>query len=117
MAGSNQDKDCLFCKIATGEIPADFVKEEEGFVAIKDINPQAPTHVLLIPRQHATNITEVEDTQALGMLFQAAGPLARELNLTGGFRLVVNTGAEAGQTVDHLHVHLLGGRILTWPPG
>lgn len=111
------DKDCLFCKIVGGEIPAAKVGEGEDWFAFNDINAQAPTHVLVIPKSHFANVTEVEDKQKLGSLFHAAGKLAKKLNLENGFRLVVNTGEDGGQTVFHLHIHILGGRSLNWPPG
>lgn len=110
-------ENCLFCKIAKGEMPATMVHSEPDFYAIADINPQAPTHILLIPREHSQDITELSDADTLGRLFQAAKGIAAKANLHDGFRLVVNTGPAAGQTVPHLHVHLLGGRSMSWPPG
>ncbi len=93
------------------------VLEEDHYLAVRDINPQAPTHILLIPRTHIANVTEFEDVSELGRLFQAARTVAEHEKLERGFRLVVNTGADGGQTVNHLHIHLLGGRFMTWPPG
>ena len=114
---TDSDSNCLFCRICRGEIPASFVHEDEHAFAIKDINPQAPTHVLVIPRQHRQNITKVEDQALLGSLFQTASLVAGKEKLDNGFRLVVNTGEDGGQTVGHLHIHILGGRALHWPPG
>lgn len=112
-----RDPECLFCKIIHKEIPARVVMAGDDYVAIRDINPQAPTHILLVPRLHVGNVTEFEDATALGRLFQAARDVAAHEKLDRGFRLVVNTGADGGQTVNHLHIHLLGGRHMTWPPG
>lgn len=109
--------DCLFCKIAGGQIPAKLVKNTETYAAFRDINPQAPTHILIIPKEHFNDITDVRDANLLGSLFQAAKDIASEEKLDNGFRLVVNTGSDGGQTVIHLHIHLLGGRNMTWPPG
>ncbi len=111
--------DCLFCKIISGAIPATRVHEDDLVVAIRDINPQAPTHLLLMPVSHigsAADLTE-DDAPLLGRLFAVAADLARAEGLDGGWRLVSNVGPDGGQTVDHLHVHLLGGRFMTWPPG
>jgi len=111
--------DCLFCRIVAGEIPATKVHEDDVVLAIRDINPQAPTHVLLMPRQHVASAADLSeaDTPLLGRLFSAAADLARSEGLDGGWRLVVNVGPDGGQTVDHLHLHLLGGRRMHWPPG
>ncbi|MEO8503775.1 MAG: histidine triad nucleotide-binding protein [Acidobacteriota bacterium] len=112
--------DCLFCRIAAGEIPARSVYADPEMLAFHDVNPQAPVHVLLIPRRHISTLFEarVEDQALLGRLVLRAGDLARELGLeTGGFRLVANTLAGAGQSVFHLHFHILGGRSMSWPPG
>jgi histidine triad (HIT) family protein len=109
--------DCLFCKIIAKQIPSNPVTENEDLIAIRDINPQAPTHILIIPKHHAKDITEMSDAALTGRLFAAAKSIAQSEGLTNGFRLVVNTGSDGGQTVDHLHIHLLGGRGLGWPPG
>jgi histidine triad (HIT) family protein len=111
--------DCLFCKIASGAIPVKRLYEDDDVLAFPDINPQAPVHVLLIPKKHLTSHAHAtpEDAAMLGHLISAAGEVARTQNLANGYRLVINTGADGGQTVDHLHVHLLGGRHMTWPPG
>ncbi|MGH9547873.1 MAG: HIT domain-containing protein, partial [Terriglobales bacterium] len=99
------------------QIPCNIVDEDEHSIAIRDLNPQAPTHILILPRDHIANITETDNTELLGRLFQKAKPIAALENLGKGFRLVVNTGDDGGQTVGHLHIHLLGGRALRWPPG
>ena len=108
--------DCLFCKIAAKEIPSNIVLEGDDFVAIRDIHPQAPTHMLILPKNHYDNLAKAEDAEELGRLFMVAKQLA-ELDKLKGFRVVVNNGRESGQTVDHLHIHVLGGRFLKWPPG
>jgi histidine triad (HIT) family protein len=111
--------DCLFCRIAAGEVPATKVHEDDLVFAIRDINPQAPTHVLVMPLAHvvsAADLTEA-DGPLLGRLFSVAAELARREGLDGGWRLVSNVGPDGGQSVAHLHLHLLGGRPMTWPPG
>ena len=113
-------ENCLFCKIAAGEIPSSIVYEDQEVVAFRDINPQAPQHILLIPRRHINSMNEVssEDGALLARIFTVAGQLARELGIEqSGYRFVTNVGPDAGQSVLHLHFHLLGGRLLTWPPG
>jgi histidine triad (HIT) family protein len=111
--------DCLFCKIRDGLIPAKQVYQDDRAVAFRDINPQAPTHVLVIPRKHIASLNELtdEDHALVGYLHQVAAKLARDEGLSGGYRTLFNTGPDAGQTVFHLHLHLLGGRPLGWPPG
>jgi histidine triad (HIT) family protein len=111
--------DCLFCKIAEKKIPAKLVYEDPDIFAFQDINPQAPTHILLCPRKHFASLDEAkpEDQAVLGKLLNVAAQIARERKLTDGYRTVFNTGAGAGQTVFHLHLHLLGGRHFHWPPG
>ena len=108
---------CLFCRIVRGEIPAKIVREDEHTVAFRDVDPKAPTHILVIPREHVASLDEASDPAMVGRLMLAAAEIARAEGITGGYRTVVNTGAGAGQTVFHLHLHLLGGRKLTWPPG
>ncbi len=109
--------DCLFCGIIAGTIPADIVYENDAVVAFRDINPQAPTHVLVIPRTHTVDLVDAAaDPARLGHVFAACKDVAAAVGLSD-FRTVVNNGAGAGQTVFHLHVHLLGGRPLSWPPG
>jgi len=111
---------CLFCRIVAGEIPSALVHDDELVIAIRDIAPRAPTHILLMPRRHigsAADLTEA-DAPLLGRLFAVAAELARTEGIAdGGYRLVSNVGRWGGQTVDHLHVHLMGGRSFTWPPG
>ncbi len=109
----------IFKKIIDREIPADIVFEDDLCLAFRDINPQAPTHVLVIPKKEIASIDTIadEDQSLIGHLWLVIRNLARELNLASGYRVVVNCGAEGGQTVDHLHFHLLAGRSLTWPPG
>tara|TARA_B110000037_G_C16995595_1_gene454950 strand:+ start:41 stop:379 length:339 start_codon:yes stop_codon:yes gene_type:complete len=110
----------LFEKIIAGEIPADIVFEDEWCVAFRDINPQAPTHVLIVPRKPVVNVAHAtsDDAELMGRVLLAAGEVARHLGVEqGGYRLVFNNGAGAGQTVFHMHCHLLAGRPLTWPPG
>jgi histidine triad (HIT) family protein len=111
--------DCLFCRIVAGEIPATKVHEDDRMIAIRDIGPQAPTHILLLSVEHiasAADLTEA-DGPLLGHLFAVAADLARREGLDGGWRLVSNVGADGGQSVGHLHIHLLGGRPMAWPPG
>jgi histidine triad (HIT) family protein len=110
---------CLFCQIATGERPATIVYRDDNLIAIRDINPQAPTHILIIPTKHIVSVAEatVEDEGLIGRLMTAAKEIAQQEQLSKGYRLVINTGAQAGQSVFHLHVHLLGGRAMHWPPG
>jgi histidine triad (HIT) family protein len=111
--------DCLFCKIAEKKIPSKVVYEDEDVFAFEDIGPQAPTHVLIIPRKHFASLHEasVDDAAVIGKMHLVAAQLARKLKLTDGYRTVVNTGSGAGQTVWHFHLHLLGGREFGWPPG
>jgi histidine triad (HIT) family protein len=113
--------DCLFCRIVAGEIPADVVKRSDEAIAFRDIDARAPTHVLVIPTKHVPAVrdaTGADGERLLGGLLGFAAQVAAELGLdAGGYRIVTNTGKDAGQSVDHLHFHLLGGRRLTWPPG
>lgn len=110
--------DCIFCKIAAGEIPCNKVLETETILAFRDINPQAPTHVLVIPRKHVSGVHAASEEDDLGALLLAAKEVARLEGIDrAGYRLVINSGQQGGQTVDHLHVHVLGGRQMTWPPG
>jgi histidine triad (HIT) family protein len=114
------EQNCIFCKIVAGEIPAAKVFEDERAVVFRDINPQAPTHALVIPRRHVASLNEASeaDESLLGHLLLVAARVAREEGRAeSGYRTVINTNADAGQTVFHIHVHLLGGRRLTWPPG
>jgi len=111
--------ECIFCRIANGEIAARLVAADDHVVAFHDLAPQAPTHVLVVPRRHVASLATADgaDCDLLGRLLDTARRLADELGLAGGFRVVVNCGADAGQSVSHLHVHLLGGRAFGWPPG
>lgn len=112
--------DCLFCKIGAGQIPSNKVYEDEQVLAFTDIDPKAPVHVLIIPKKHIQSVNELTeaDDALLCRMFAAARKLAEELGLSGeGYRLVINTGKDGGQSVSHLHLHLLGGRQLGWPPG
>ncbi len=110
--------DCIFCKIADGTIPAKLLHQDDHVVAFADLHPQAPTHVLIVPRRHVASLDGLDDVELGGRLLAAAVQLARTLGVAeGGYRVVANTGADAGQSVHHLHFHLLGGRALAWPPG
>jgi len=117
----NYMADCIFCKIASGEIPSGKVYEDDSVLAFRDLEPQAPTHVLIIPKKHIGSMMEftAADKELAGhILIEVAPAVARSCGVdAGGFRLVTNTGADGGQTVGHLHFHLLGGRAMTWPPG
>ena len=108
---------CLFCRIVRGEIPARIVREDEHTVAFRDIDPKAPTHVLVIPKEHVASLDEARDPALVGRLMLVAGEIAKSEGITNGYRTVVNCGPDAGQSVFHLHLHLLGGRKFTWPPG
>ncbi len=111
--------DCLFCKIVDGTIASPHVYDDEDCIAFADIHPQAPTHILVVPRKHIASLAEAteEDRELLGHLLWVTSEVARQQGLTRGYRTVFNSGDDGGQTVDHLHIHLLGGRGLTWPPG
>lgn len=111
--------DCIFCKIIAGEIPAKFVHRDDDVVVIQDVNPQAPKHLLVMPVKHVPGLPEFvgfEPPDLVAKLFSVAGQLGREQS-AAGFRAVINTGPEGGQTVDHLHIHVLAGRQMHWPPG
>jgi histidine triad (HIT) family protein len=112
--------DCLFCGIVEGKIKANLVYQDAAAVAFKDIAPKAPVHILIIPRQHIVSVSDIaeQDRDLIGQIFQVAAKLAHEQGIAdSGYRVVVNSGADAGQSVFHLHFHLLGGRQMTWPPG
>jgi histidine triad (HIT) family protein len=110
--------DCLFCRIVRGEIPAKLIAQDDHCVAFRDINPQAPTHVLVVPREHIPTLNDATDAATIGHLTLMAAKIAAAEGLSErGYRTVVNTNADAGQTVFHVHLHLLGGRKLGWPPG
>jgi histidine triad (HIT) family protein len=111
--------DCLFCRILSGEIPSKKVYEDEHVYAFEDVNPQAPTHVLIIPKKHVAGLKEATAAEAelIGQCHLAAAKIARDRNIEDGYRTVLNVGPGSGQSVFHMHVHLLGGRKLSWPPG
>ena len=112
--------DCLFCRIVARELPSDIVYENHHVLAFRDLRPVAPTHVLVIPKRHVAAVREADDTdvELLGQVMLGARDVARKLGLaTGGYRIVLNNGEDAGQTVFHLHAHVLAGRTLSWPPG
>ncbi|GHO44980.1 histidine triad nucleotide-binding protein [Ktedonospora formicarum] len=110
--------DCLFCKIVAGEIPSKIVHQDNDVVAFEDINPQAPTHILVIPTRHIESMQELTQTdgETLARLFTVASQIAAERGLEQGYRFVTNVGPDAGQSVQHLHFHLIGGRAMGWPP-
>jgi histidine triad (HIT) family protein len=108
--------DCIFCRISSGDIPADLIYSNEKIVAFRDIDPQAPFHILIIPREHFSTVKDIKNSSLLGDMIAAGNRIAEE-NQIKNFRYVINTGEEAGQTVFHVHLHLLGGRKMTWPPG
>jgi histidine triad (HIT) family protein len=112
-----QEANCVFCKIVNGEIESKKLLDNEHCIAINDLNPQAPSHLLVIPKAHVPDISQCKESNLLGELFSQASKLAINSGLNKGFRLVVNTGNEGGQTVHHLHIHVLGGRSMGWPPG
>lgn len=111
--------DCLFCKIVAGEIPAKFVYEDESIIAFNDIDPQAPVHILIVPKKHITSLDECQDEERmlLGDLLNKVKVIAEKSGLVNGYRLVNNCGEDGLQTVRHIHFHLLGGRKMLWPPG
>lgn len=111
--------DCLFCNIVKGQIPSEKVYEDNDVYAFKDVNPEAPIHILIIPKRHIKSVDELEETdkELVGHIFLVAKKLAKENKLENGYRLVSNIGEEGGQSVKHLHFHLLGGRSFNWPPG
>jgi len=113
------DPNCLFCRIVAGEIPATVVREDEATVAFRDINPQAPTHVVVVPREHYADagMLASSDPALAGAVMAAAADVASAEGIAEGYRLVFNTGPDAGQTVLHVHCHVLGGRTMAWPPG
>jgi histidine triad (HIT) family protein len=111
---------CLFCKIIAGEIPASIIHQDEQVVVLDDINPQAPVHKLIVPKKHIATLNDLtaDNTETVGHMIQTAKLMAKKLNIaTDGYRVVMNCNAGAGQTVFHIHLHLLGGRHFTWPPG
>ena len=112
-------EDCIFCKIIRGDIPAELLYQDDDVLAFSDISPQAPTHMLVIPKKHISAPRDIgeSDEALIGKLVRVGTDLAKEQGLSDGFRLVMNNGERAGQTVFHIHMHVLGGRTLTWPPG
>lgn len=120
ITGRRTVSDCIFCKIASGDIPSDLVYDGERVIAFRDINPQAPVHVQIIPRDHVASMDEFDaerDSGWLSEMFEAARKIAEQEGLDKGYRMVFNNGAQAGQSVLHVHLHVLGGRALSWPPG
>lgn len=112
--------DCLFCKIRDGEIPCEKVFENDSVIAFKDVNPQAPIHILIVPKKHISTVNDLNarDKDVPGQMFLAAKQIAADAGIAEeGYRLVMNCNAKAGQTVFHIHMHLIGGRVMTWPPG
>jgi histidine triad (HIT) family protein len=111
--------DCIFCKIGRKELPAKLIHDDAEIFAFEDIHPQAPTHLLVCPKKHMVSLNDAaaEDAAMLGRMLLVAKQLADKRGLKGGYRTVINNGAEAGQSVDHLHLHVLGGRAMRWPPG
>jgi histidine triad (HIT) family protein len=112
--------ECIFCRIVAGEIPAQIVGAADSWLAFRDVDPKAPHHILVIPRRHIASLTELtsEDAATMGEIVVGASRIAAEQGMSpGGYRLVVNAGRDGGQSVDHIHFHLLGGRHMTWPPG
>lgn len=112
-------KDCLFCKIIDGHIPSDLIYEDEKVIAFKDINPQAPVHFLVVPKEHIKSLDDIDENHKniMGHIIYVASKLARENGLENGYRIVNNVGKQGGQTVDHIHFHVLGKRDMQWPPG
>lgn len=111
--------DCLFCKIANKELDSEVVTESDDILAFRDINPAGPTHVLIVPKRHVGSVNELSraDGDLLGEIFETVARIAKDENLDGGYRVVTNVGPDAGQSVHHLHFHLIGGRQMAWPPG
>ena len=109
---------CIFCKIARGEIPAKMLVNNKEIVAFRDLNPQAPVHVLIVPKKHVASLDDANDSDLLGRMIAMAAAIARQEKIAkSGYHTVINTGKDGGQSVDHLHIHLLGGRPFAWPPG
>lgn len=112
-------ENCIFCKIVKGEIPSSLIYEDDMVIAFKDINPQAPIHFLVVPKEHIESANDIEDSNEhiIGHIFKVINKLAKEENLNSGYRIVNNCGSQGGQTVNHIHFHVLGGRQMLWPPG
>ncbi len=111
------DQNCLFCKVVKSEIPASIVERTSDYVAFADISPQAPHHILIVPTQHIAAISHQRDALSLGVLVAAAARIGAQVGGASGFRLVINEGTDGGQTVHHLHIHVIAGRAMKWPPG
>ena len=113
-----EPQSCIFCRIARGEIPAKMVANNKELAAFKDLNPQAPVHILVIPKKHIASLDDANDSDLLGRMLGLAAAIARQEGISKtGYRTVINTGVNGGQSVDHLHIHILGGRQMNWPPG
>ena len=111
-------RSCIFCRIGRGEIPAQMVMNNKDVAAFKDLNPQAPVHILIIPKKHVASLDDANDSDLLGRMVSLVAAIARQEGIAkSGYRTVINTGKDGGQSVDHLHIHLLGGRAMAWPPG
>lgn len=112
-----KEKNCIFCKIIDGDIQSDIIYNQQGVTAFKDVNPRAPVHILIVPREHIATVNDASP-QIIAKCIKAAKEIAKNLNIAqSGYRIVINCNKDGGQEVDHLHVHLLGGRKLSWPPG
>lgn len=111
------EQKCIFCQIIAGELKANIVKDNRSFVVLHDLLPQAPCHLLIIPKQHYSDITECKDKSIIADMLNEIPQLLSQQGINSGFRLVINTGKDGGQTIPHLHIHLLGGRDMKWPPG
>jgi histidine triad (HIT) family protein len=116
---TDRDPDCLFCRIVAGDLPSDRVHEDDDVIAFRDLHPRAPTHVLVVPRRHVTDVDALTgaDGDLLAAIFDAVRAVAADAGLANGYRVVTNIGPAAGQSVPHLHFHVLGGRPMGWPPG
>jgi histidine triad (HIT) family protein len=113
-----ESRSCIFCRIASGEIATKLVANGKDIVAFRDLSPQAPVHILIIPKKHVASLDDASDADLLGRMLSLTAAIARQEGIAkSGYRTVINTGKDGGQSVDHLHIHLLGGRHLTWPPG
>ena len=113
-----ESQSCIFCRIARGEIPAQMVANSKEVAAFRDLNPQAPTHILVIPKKHIASLDDASDSNLIGQMMALAAAIARQESIAkSGYRTVINTGKNGGQSVNHLHIHLLGGRQMAWPPG
>ena len=116
--GDGRDGACIFCRIARGEVPAQMVAHNKEMAAFRDLSPQAPVHILIVPTRHIKSLDDATDFDLVGRMLALAAAIARQEKISKtGYRLVVNTGKDGGQSVDHLHIHLLGGREMSWPPG